>query len=189
MRYTEFTSEASGAGTKTLASPHDMPTWMGTHLFHVYEPLVIPTILQTPKYRHTVAQFWASYFGVPSDFEEAAAITEARRSVLNNDAKQFVFVIDEQALHRRIDDELTMMAQIDQLYKDSQLDNVSIGIVRAGVARSLIPPSGFWVLDRQRVCVEVPNASLEITDAPQVSLYLEMFAQLSGMAEFDKDKW
>lgn len=189
MKYTEFTSEASGAGLKTLAPPHNMDTWTRTNLFHVYAATEIPSILQTPEYRCAMAQFWSEYYGVPSNLDEAAAITQARRSVLEDGIHQFVFVIDEHVLQHQIDGNLTMMGQIDSLYKDSHRPNVAIGVLPQSKPRALLPSAGFWVFDRKSVAVEIPNASIEITDAPQVHLYVEMFASLSLAAQFDRERW
>jgi Domain of unknown function (DUF5753) len=189
MKYTEFTSEAPTGGLKTLAAPHDVPTWSGVHIFHVYEPLLVPSILQTAEYRHATAQFWAEFIGIPHDMEEAAAITSARRSFLDDERRQFVFVLDERVLHHNLDDNLTMMSQIDQLYKDAQRPNVSIGVIARNPARALIPSSGFWIFDRSKVAVEIPNAMIEITDASQVYLYVEMMSCMSSLAQFDRDRW
>jgi hypothetical protein len=189
MKYTEFTNEAPTGGLKTLAAPHDVPTWNGVHAFHVYEPLLVPSILQTAEYRHATGQWWAGFTGIPFDIEEAAAVTFARRSFLDDERRQFVFVLDERVLQHRLDVGLTMKAQIDQLYKDSQRPNVSIGVIARNPARACIPSSGFWIFDRNRVAVEIPNATLEITDMAQVYLYIEMLSCMSSLAQFDRDCW
>lgn len=189
MKYTEFTSEAASGSLKTVTGPYTMENFNRTNLFHVYEGNVIPALLQTPEYRFALSQFWSEFLGVEADMEQARAITSARGGLLEDDVHQFVFLIDERALHHRLDDSLTMMGQIDHLFRMAARPNVSIGVIPQSRYRVLIPSAGFWIFDRRTVAVEIPNATIEITDAPQVHLYLEMFSQLSLMAQFDRDRW
>ena len=189
MKYTEFTSEAASGSLKTVVGPHDMITYHNTSIFQAYESSVIPGILQIPEYRRSLAQFWDEFLGTDTTPEEAVAVTEARKGLLEDESHQFVFVIDEQVLHRRLSDSVVMEGQIDFLYKTSERPNVSIGIIPQNRPRNLIPSAGFWIFDRTKVAVEIPNASIEITDAAQVYLYLDMFSKLASLANYDPDAW
>jgi hypothetical protein len=60
--------------------------------------------------------------------------------------------------------------------------NVSLGIVPAGIDRTMWSSPGFWMFDDDEVTIETPTAALTITQPREIQMYARVFAELSAMA-------
>lgn len=66
-------------------------------LFRIYEPAVVPGLLQTREYAVTVLLTFIDFVRVPEDAEEGAAARLERQRVLTHGDRRFHMVLGEQA--------------------------------------------------------------------------------------------
>jgi transcriptional regulator with XRE-family HTH domain len=106
-------------------------TEAGAQSVWVWEPLVIPGLLQTPEYARAVMLGWHQIFPVPpSDVERRVEARLARQEVLKRDPPLIVSaVIDESVLYRRLGNDSVMRAQLNRLADAFELPNVTIRVL------------------------------------------------------------
>lgn len=154
-------------------------------LFRVYEPMIVPGLLQTPGYARAVLEATnrkneASSLGI----EDAVEQRMRRQEILYRRGKRFRFVISEAAVRHRRGDEETRAAQIDRLVTASTLPNVSLGILPFDASPPYLPLHGFWLQDDSSVVIETISAELTLTHRNEIEQYSHVFTMASSGACF-----
>jgi transcriptional regulator with XRE-family HTH domain len=157
------------------------PLYAKTKVFRVYEPGVVPGLLQTEAYARARLGCIAEFSQTPADTDAAVAARLERQAVIKG-AARFVFVIEEAALHARIGGTETQVQQLGHLVKVATRPNVSLGVIPLDVERVMWWSAGFWIFDDERVLVEIPSAELTIVQPCEVDVYARTFARLQSMA-------
>ncbi len=158
-----------------------IPLYERTQLFRVYEPAVIPGLLQTRDYATARMRRIAEFSGIPDDVDEAVQVRMDRQRVLSTGAR-LVAVLEEAALYSRIGTRQTLADQLVHLAGAAMRPNVSLGIVPLLAERSMWSGPGFWIFNNELVTVETQSAGLTITQPSEISVYARTFRQLSTMA-------
>jgi hypothetical protein len=153
-----------------------------TRLFRIYEPDVVPGLLQTREYAEARLRLIAAFKGLPDDVSEAVDVRMSRQKVLDSKEHRFSVVLEEASLSSRIGSVEMMAAQLAQLMVVGLRPNVSLGIVPAGIDRTMWSSPGFWMFDDNEVTIETPTAALTITQPREIQMYARVFAELSAMA-------
>ncbi|WP_435108673.1 helix-turn-helix domain-containing protein [Nocardiopsis synnemataformans] len=154
-------------------------------LFRVYEPMIVPGLLQTPGYARAVLEAANRKNGTPSfGIEDAVGQRMRRQEILYRRGRQFRFVISEATVcHRRGNPE-SMAAQIDRLVTVSDLPHVSLGIIPFDSSPPYLPLHGFWIQDESSVVVETVSAELTLTHQSEIEQYEHVFTMASSGARF-----
>ena len=152
-----------------------------TH-FRIYEPGVIPGLLQTPGYATALLRSIIAFEGIPDDTEAAVAARIERQSVLHRDARTFAFLVEESALRARVADDDVMIAQYGHLIQMAVSPRVSIGIIPMAKRRSIWPVEGFWIYDDSQVLVELVTAEVSVTQLREIATYARTFEALADIA-------
>ena len=127
------------AGLTRLARNADgpVPTWLEdwleiegkAHTLHIWQPLIIPGLLQTPAYAREL------FLAAGADEMRAGELVEVRleRQSIYDQAEppQVVAILDESALHRLIGSPAIMSDQVSHLASMAERPNVMIQIVPA----------------------------------------------------------
>lgn len=158
-----------------------IPLYERTKLFRVYEPAVIPGLLQTRDYATARMRRIAEFSGIPDDVDDAVQIRMDRKRVLSKGAR-LVVVLEEAALYSRIGTRQILADQLAHLIGAAMSPNVSLGIVPLLAERSMWSGPGFWIFNNDLVTVETQSAGLTITQPSEISVYVRTFEQLSTMA-------
>lgn len=97
----------------------------------VWEPLIVPGLLQTENYTRSLLQAWVDRFSLPSgEVDRRIEARRVRQEVLTRDPPvQLSAVIDESVLHRRIGDAAVMREQLDRLITLSELPYIEVRIL------------------------------------------------------------
>jgi hypothetical protein len=155
----------------------------------VYEPSVIPGLLQTAEYvRRIFAMFQPSYAEL--DIPAVVAGRLDRQVALFDPARRFEFLITEAALRWRIGPPGLLRSQLDRVASVSTLRNVSIGLIPQAASALTHVPHGFVIFesaddeDDALVLVETVHANLTVSGAPQVDLYRRQWSLLRQMAVY-----
>ncbi|MQS39358.1 helix-turn-helix domain-containing protein [Streptomyces katsurahamanus] len=132
-------------------------------------PAMVTGLLATPDYVR------ASLGHSPVDISKTVAKKLERQAVLHDSAKQFTFLLTEQAVRWAMVPRAAMAAQIDHLISISHLPNVRIAVVPLGVAVGRGPMNTFTVYDRRLVTVETFTGRMVFQDAKDVAEHLAVF--------------
>lgn len=160
----------------------DIPLYERTRHFRVYEPGVIPGLLQTPAYARALMSAIIEFQGIPDDTGGAVAARIDRQRVLHGGSHTFAFLLEESALRARVASDAVMAGQLGHLLEIAALPRVSLGIIPASARRTMWPVEGFWIFDDQQVLVELATAEVTVTQPREIRLYERTFASLAEMA-------
>lgn len=154
--------------------------------FKVYEPGVIPGVLQTPDYAAARMARNIEFRGIPDDLEAAVAARMERRRYLHSARRTWSVVIEEAAMWSRIGSIEVLIGQLFHLISVASMANLSLGVIPRNIDRTMWSSPGFWIFDDTRVIVETPTAELTITQPSEIETYLRMFAEFAGMAVYGR---
>ena len=179
--YLEFRRQAR-AGMKRVVGAHTVRLYERTSLFRIYEHNVIPGLFQTAAYCAAMLSFWIGLLDVPDDLDAAVAARMERQRVLYQPGKQFVVVLEEQALRTWFGTAETQAGQLGRLLEVMSLPTVSLGIVPMMTERDGVASAGFWIFGDELAALETPTASIEVTRPQEIDLYARMFEHLNAAA-------
>ncbi|CNF11561.1 Uncharacterised protein [Mycobacterium tuberculosis] len=160
-----------------------MALYERTRVFRVYEPGVVPGLLQTPGYVRAVLTKVGSFRGSPTaDLDEAVAARIARQRILREGDHRFAFIVEESALWTRIGGAEVLADQLTHLLRVMRLPSVSLGVVPADADRGLWPVEGFWMFGTERVSVETVSGWLTVTQPAEIARYATAFEEFAELA-------
>ena len=148
-------------------------------LLKLFQPALIPGLLQTPEYIRAI--LGRHELGEDVLTRTISARLE-RQQVLYDDAKPLHFIITENVLRWRIVSPARMAEQIDRLISLSRLPNIDIRIVPFTARQTDIANHAFVIRDDRTVTVETVHAEVVVTDPRDVALYVRKFEGFSAVA-------
>ncbi|QXJ21364.1 helix-turn-helix transcriptional regulator [Actinomadura graeca] len=162
-----------------------VPLYERTELFRIYEPALMPGLLQTPEYARALMRVIIDFSRIPDDLDEAVAARIARQRVLREGNHRFVVVLEESVLRTAFGDREIMAGQLGHVLSVMSMPNVALGIIPASSFREAMwPVNGFWLFDSERLTTELPSAQVTVTQPRELEVYLRTFEMLRGMAVF-----
>jgi len=164
-----------------------IPVYGRTKLFRIYEPALIPGLLQTAEYATAVMKHFIAFHDIPDDLDQAVAVRLERQRVLYSGDRRFLIVLEQQALRTRVGDSETMAGQFDRLMTLMSLHRLSLGIIPSSAERHTWPSAGFWIFDDALVQVETVTAELSVTQHREVAVYAQRFGLLQRSAVYGQD--
>lgn len=150
-------------------------------LLQLFQPALIPGLLQTPEYIRAVL---ARHDLSEDTLTRTIAARLERQQVLYDDTKSLRFVITETVLRWRIVSPSRMAEQMDRLISLSRLPHIDIRVVPFAALQSDIANHPFVVRDNRTVTVETVHAELVVTDPRDVSQYVNKFEGFASTALF-----
>ena len=163
-----------------------MDLYERSRAFKVYEPGVIPGILQTPEYAAARMARNIEFRGIPDDLEAAVVARMGRRRYLHSPRRTWSVVIEDAALWSRIGSTETLTGQLSHLISVAGMANLSLGVIPRNIERTMWSNPGFWIFDDVRVMLETPTAELTITQPGEIETYLRVFAEYAAMAVYGR---
>ncbi|WP_330181188.1 helix-turn-helix transcriptional regulator [Nocardia sp. NBC_01503] len=152
-----------------------------SQLMRIFQPTIIPGILQTAEYAAEVLRRYIDFYRVPDDLDEGVAKRIERQQLLYRGTRRFHILVTEQALHTGVGGDAVMTGQLDRLLAVIGLPRVLLGVVPAK-AELPMQVTNFVMFDQRMVLVEAVTAELSVTQPREVALYSRLFAELSGLA-------
>ncbi len=150
-----------------------------TTLLRLFQPSLIPGLLQTPEYVRAV---FSRKDLSEAQLERTIGARLARQSVLYSEEKSFRFVITEPVLRWRVVPPLVMAGQLDRVISLSRLPAVDIRVVSLSATQTDFPGHSFSVKDNRLVAVETVHAEIVVTDPRDVALYVSKFERFRESA-------
>jgi transcriptional regulator with XRE-family HTH domain len=151
----------------------------------VYQPVIIPGLLQTPGYVRQI--FAAGYPEGRPDIDQAIAARLARQEILYDEGRRFEFVLPEAALRWRFGSTDMLLRQLTGIRQQLSLPNVSIGLIPQHTDAPIWHTHGFVIFDDRDdedpiVTVETLTAVLPFDSPTAVEEYRQTFARLKSVA-------
>jgi transcriptional regulator with XRE-family HTH domain len=153
-------------------------------LFRIYEPAVVPGLLQTHDYAVAVLSSFIEFVRVPDDAEEGATTRLERQRVLTHGDRRFHMVLGQQALHTNVGGIETMTGQLQHLLSALKLPRLRLGIVPFDAPYRVPLNNGFWILDEALVQFDTYSAELSLARPDEITLYGRAFERLAALAVY-----
>jgi transcriptional regulator with XRE-family HTH domain len=153
-------------------------------LFRIYEPAVVPGLLQTRDYAVAVLSSFIDFVRVPDDAEQGATARLERQKVLTHGDRRFHMVLGQQALHTNVGGPEVMTAQLEHLLAVLTLPRLRLGIIPFGAPYRVPLNNGFWILDEALVQFDTYSAELSLVRPDEIALYGRAFERLAALAVY-----
>jgi transcriptional regulator with XRE-family HTH domain len=153
-------------------------------LFRIYEPAVIPGLLQTREYAVAVLSTSINFFRVPDDAEESADARLERQRVLTHGDRRFHMLLGEQCLHTNVGGAEVMAGQLEHLLDLLKLSHLRLGIIPTGAPYRVPLDNGFWIMDEALVQFDTYSAELSLIRPDEIALYGRAFERLAALAVY-----
>jgi transcriptional regulator with XRE-family HTH domain len=153
-------------------------------LFRIYEPAVIPGLLQTRDYAVSVLSTSISFFRVPDDAEESADARIARQRVLTHGDRRFHMLLGEQCLHTNVGGADIMADQLERLLELLRLPRLRIGIIPFDAPYRVPLDNGFWLMDDALVQFDTYSMEMSLVRPDEIELYGRAFERLAALAVY-----
>jgi transcriptional regulator with XRE-family HTH domain len=153
-------------------------------LFRIYEPAVIPGLLQTRDYAVAVLLTFIDFVRAPQDAEAGADARLERQRVLTHGDRRFHMVIGEQALRTNVGGDEVMTAQLEHLLDVLKLPRLRLGIIPMDAPYRVPLNNGFWIMDEALVQFDTYSAELSLIRPDEIALYGRAFERLAALAVY-----
>lgn len=156
----------------------------------IYEPILIPGILQTPEYAREMLHLPcgpAAYGATEDDIARMIAIRLRRQALLHAPGRDIMVVLSEGALRTRVASPVTMRAQCEHISLLAEtLTTATIGVIPF-TAQVPIATLHAWSLVGHLVTIETEDRDLYLADPATVDQYWERTRLLLEAAVTGRD--
>lgn len=152
--------------------------------FRIYEPAVVPGLLQTREYAVAVLSTFIDFVRVPDDADEGAAARLERQRVLTHGDRHFHMVLGEQALRTNVGGTEVMAGQLRHLLSVLKLPRLRLGVIPLDAPYRVPLNSGFWILDEALVQFDTYSAELSLVRPEEIAVYGRAFERLAALAVY-----
>lgn len=158
-----------------------------TRYFRIYEPTLIPGLLQTLDYATAVLSTIIDFRQIPDDASEGARARIDNQRVLTHGDRRFHILIGQQALLTNVGGVSVMRDQIQHLLAIMKLPRVRLGIVPLNAPYRVPLHNAFWILDDRLVQFDTYTAELSLIRPDEVATYGRAFERLAALAAYGPD--
>jgi transcriptional regulator with XRE-family HTH domain len=162
-------------------------TYQKARLFRIWEPALVPGLLQTLDYATAVLSITADFFQSPDDIAAGAQARLQQQRVLADEDRRFHVVMGEQALHTKVGGAEVMTEQLRHVLDLLRFPQLRIGIVPSDAPYRVPLHSGFWILDEALIQFETYTAELSLTRPDEIATYARAFERLAALAVYGRD--
>lgn len=150
----------------------------GAAVVRCFQSATVPGLLQTEDYAAAVRA------ASPASTDDDGG---TERTVLDDLAKQFTFLVTEGALRTWPNSPGSMPTQLARLAEADERANVRVGVVPWSTSVPVVPLHGFTVYDDRAVLVETFTRELTFTDPADVAAHRGFFDAFAATAVFGGD--
>jgi transcriptional regulator with XRE-family HTH domain len=153
-------------------------------LFRIYEPAVVPGLLQTRDYAVSVLSTSINFFRVPDDADEGADARLERQRVLTHGDRRFHMLLGEQCLHTNVGGSDVMAGQLEHLLGLLWLPRMRLGVIPFDAPYRVPLNNGFWLMDESLVQFDTYTAELSLIRPDEIAMYSRAFERLAALAVY-----
>lgn len=155
--------------------------------FRIYEPALIPGLLQTLDYATAVLSTVIDFRRIPDDAEEGAQARIDNQKILTHGDRWFHVLVGQQALYTNVGGISVMRAQLHHLLAVLKLPRVTIGVIALNAPYRVQLHNAFWILDDNLVQFDTYTAQLNLTRPDEIAVYGRAFERLAALAAYGAD--
>lgn len=153
----------------------------------VFEPSIVPGLLQSPDYARHVFRGLARLPGRGRDIDEGVHARMQRQEVLYQPGRQFRFLVTEAALRWQLCPPTVLVEQLERMLVLSAVPTVDLAIISLDTRLPHMMWNGFWIFDEVVVLVETVSSELRLRDVDDVETYTQFFESLWQVASRGED--
>jgi transcriptional regulator with XRE-family HTH domain len=153
-----------------------------TTLFRIWEPAVVPGLLQTPDYARGILTTVVDFYGIPDDIEEGVEARIEAQSVLKHGDRRFLFLMGEAALYTSVGGSDVMAAQLQALLEAASRPRISVGVLPLAAPYNVPRNNAFTIYDNRAVTVSTYSAELTMTQRHEIATHERAFDRLLAIA-------
>jgi transcriptional regulator with XRE-family HTH domain len=168
-------------GTK-LRQRANIDAYEKTTLFRIWEPSVVPGLLQIEDYARGILQTVVDFHRIPDDVDDGVRARLEAQRVLSHGDRRFLILIGEGALHTQVGEVDVMVRQLEHLRDSTRRPRVSLGVVPLSAPYTVPRNNAFTVYDNRLVTVSTYTAELALTQRHEIALYERAFDRLLALA-------
>lgn len=169
------------AGTKRRQQAN-VDAYERSSVFRVWEPSVVPGLLQTPGYARGILSTVVDFHGIPDDVEEGVKARMNAQGVLMRGDRRFLLLIGQAALYTLVGGPEVMREQLSHLLEAMRMPRVSLGVVPFSAAYTVPRNNAFTIYDNRLVTVATYTAELSLKQRHEVATYEKAFDRLASLA-------
>lgn len=150
-----------------------------------YQPALLPGLIQTPAYTRALLELPGSARSKGASDTELDRIIAARakrQARLSEPGRHWQFVIGETALWSAPGARELQLDQLSHLVVVSEFPGVELGVIPLRAPMSVLPLSGFRLLDDEFVFVESLAGEQRLEDPEEIAPVIDAFDVLRGAA-------
>ncbi len=132
-------------------------------VFRIYEPAVMPGLLQTRDYAVVILATFTDFVRVP---------------------RHFHMVLSEQALYTNVGGAGVMAAQLEHLLAVLKLPRLRLGVIPLAAPYRVPLNNGFWIMDEVLVQFDTYTAELSLIRPDEIAMYGRAFERLAALAVY-----
>lgn len=181
-----ITTRRLTSGQQQLAADEER-----ARVMRVFQPAVVPGLLQTAEYARAVLSDYASAFSGERPGAEQREVRSAvsariqRQEVLYGTGKRFLFVLTESVLTNRVCTAAEMVGQLDRIRTVAEYDNVEVRVVPADARLDYPPVHGYQLFDDRVVVVDMMSTTVVSRGKADLAVYRAVFDYFRQRAEPD----
>jgi transcriptional regulator with XRE-family HTH domain len=153
-------------------------------LFRIYEPAVVPGLLQTRDYAVAVLLTFIDFVRAPQDAEAGADARIDRQRVLTHGDRRFHMLLGEQCLHTNVGGTAVMAGQLERLLELLRLPRMRLGVIPFDAPYRVPLNNGFWLMDDALVQFDTYTAELSLIRPDEIAMYSRAFERLAALAVY-----
>jgi transcriptional regulator with XRE-family HTH domain len=153
-----------------------------TGLIRVWEPTVVPGLLQTAAYARGILSTVVDFHGIPDDVEEGVEARLEAQQVLDHVKRRFLFLLGQGALYTAVGGAAIMREQLRRLLRLARIPRISLGVVPWAAPYTVPRNNAFTIYDSRQVTVATYTAELTLAQRHEVMVYEKAFDRLMALA-------
>jgi len=169
-------------GTR-LRQQANVDAYERTTLFRVWEPSVVPGLVQTPDYARNILRTVIEFHGVPDDVEDGVRARIDAQRVLTHGDRRFLLLIGQAALYTAVGNGHVMREQLQRLRDVSRMPRVTLGLVPLSAPYTVPRNNAFTLYDNRLVTVATYTAELALIQRHEIAIYAQAFDRLLQLAK------
>jgi hypothetical protein len=164
-----------------------VPVEAGAAAVRVFEPSIVPGLLQSPDYARYIFRGLAQLPGRGRDIDEGVHARMLRQEILYQPGKDFRFLVTEAAMRYLICPRPVLRTQLERLAVMSALPTVDLAVIPMNAALPHMFWHGFWIFDEVLVLVETVSSELSLRDSDDIETYTRFFESFWQAASHGED--
>jgi transcriptional regulator with XRE-family HTH domain len=153
----------------------------------VFQPSLVPGLLQTSEYARGVVGQYGALFEDPNPSKVSEAVRErlARQAILDDPSKSFTFLLTESVLEYPVVSPIHMASQLRAMRDAVDRANARLLIIEHGRELPFPTMHGFQIFDDSGVMVETVTTVVRLTTPADLGLYAKLFDAYETRATVD----